>query len=112
MRTKPSVDVGPNAAPTSSMVHTLLADLTTDELERLATTLIREYRTRLQKAQSLFEDMDRLETFGTQCDKLVQLTDDYRIAMLDLHAQHQIVGLVVHRLGHVPIVDGQRPVIN
>jgi hypothetical protein len=112
MRTKSSVEIGPNDAPTTSVIHTLLAGLTADELERLATTVIREHRRRLQKAQELFEEIERLEATDSSCDKLEQLTDDYRIAMLDLHAQHQIVGLVIERLGYVPIVDGQRPALN
>ena len=32
--------------------------------------------------------------------------------MLNLHAQHQVVSLVVERLGFVPEIDGQRPVLN
>ncbi|UUP20044.1 transcriptional repressor TraM [Nitratireductor thuwali] len=112
MRTKPDVDVGPGRAAASSVIQTLLAGLTQDELEHVANDVIRDNRSRLQAAQELFEEIGRIEAAGPMDERLEQLRHDYRIAMLNLHAQHQIVSLVVERLGFVPEVDGQRPVIN
>lgn len=112
MRTKPGVDSGPDRAPTSSVIQTLLEELTADELARVSEAMIREHRCRLQKAQGLFEEIGRLEASGVGDDDLDCLRHDYRIAMLNLHAQHQLVSLVVNRLGHVPEVDGQRPILN
>lgn len=81
-------------------------------MERLATAVIREHRVRLQKAQDLFEQIGRLEASDVPTHELEPVTDAYRIAMLNLHAQHQIVSLVVEKLGYVPVVDGQRPILN
>ncbi len=94
------------------MIQTLLENLTCDELERVAAALIREHRSRLQTAQDVFEEIGRREAADIPGEYLDRLQHDYRIAMLNLHAQHQLVSLVVNRLGHVPEVDGQRPILN
>jgi hypothetical protein len=112
MRTKPGADIRPDQALTSSVIHTLLEELTADELERVATAVIREHRCRLQMAQDLFEEIGRRESDEVQDRNLDRLQHDYRIAMLNLHTQHQLVSLVVNRLGYVPEVDGQRPILN
>lgn len=112
MRTKPGVDIGPDRAPTSSQIQTLMAEMTADELERVAVAVIREHRCRLHRAQNLFEEIGRLEVAGVQNENLDCLQHDYRFAMLNLHAQHQLVSLVIGRLGHVPVVDDQRPILN
>ena len=112
MRTMPGVHIGPDQAPTSSVIESLLGELTADELERVATAVIREHRCRLQKAQDLFEEIGRREASGGKDDDLDPLQYDYRLAMLNLHAQHQLVSLVVNRLGYVPEVDGQRSNLN
>jgi hypothetical protein len=109
---KPGAAIGPDQVPTSSVIQTLLEHLTADEVERVAAAVIREHQCRLQKAQDLFEEIGRIETKGGQRKDLDSLQHDYRIAMLDLHAQHQLVSLVVNRLGYVPEVDGQRPILN
>lgn len=109
---KPAAALGPDQAPTSSVIQSLLTDLTADELERVAAAVIREHRSRLQKAQDLFEEIGRIETRGGQDKDLGPLRHDYHIAMLNLHAQHQLVSLVVNRLGYVPEGDGQRPILN
>ncbi|TPJ81944.1 hypothetical protein FJ434_20880 [Mesorhizobium sp. B2-5-13] len=109
---KPSAEIGTKLAPTSSVIQALLEELTADELERVAATVIREHRCRVQKAQDLFEEIARLEAADAQDEYLDPLQHEYRIAMLNVHAQHQLVSLVVNRLGHVPEVDGQRPVLN
>jgi hypothetical protein len=109
---KPGAAIGPDQVPTSSVIQVLLEDLTAGELERVAAAVIREHRCRLQKSQDLFEQIGRKETRGGQDKVLDPLLHDYRIAMLNLHAQHQLVSLVVDRLGYVPEVDGQRPILN
>lgn len=90
----------------------MLEELTTDELERVAATVICEHRCRVQKAQDLFEEIARLEAGNAQGDHLDALHHEYRVAMLNVHTQHQLVSLVINRLGYVPEVDGQRPVLN
>ena len=113
MRTKPGADIGPDPTPTSSVIQTLLEELTAEELERVAEAVIREHRCRLHTAQTLFEEIGRHQAAGAQDEDLDCLQHDYRIAMLNLHAQHQLVSLVVNRLGHVPEVDGeQHPILN
>ena len=112
MRRKPDVDIGPGRAATSSVIQALLAELTENELKQVAIAVIRENRSRLQNAHELFEELDWLEAAGSTDEHLGQLRHDYRIAMLNLHAQHQVVSLVVERLGFVPEIDGQRPVLN
>lgn len=109
---KPGATIGPSQIPTSSVIQTLLENLTCDELERVAATVIREQGSRLQTAQDAFEEIGRREAAGISGEDLDRLQHDYRIAMLNLHAQHQLVSLVVNRLGHVPEVDGQRPALN
>ena len=91
--------MGPDQAPTSSVIQALLEDLTADELERVAAAVIREHRCRLQKAQDLFEEIGRTETRGGQDKDLDHLQHDYRVAMLNLHAQHGIVSVVIEKLG-------------
>ena len=93
-------------------MQALLGDLTGHELERVAVAVIRENRSRLQKAQELFEEIDRIEGAGLPNEQLEQLRHDYRIAMLNLHTHHQLVSMVVERLGFVPEIDGQRPDLN
>lgn len=112
MRTKPDIDLGPGRPATSSAIQALLAELTENELEQVAVEVIRENRSRLQKAQELFEKIGRLDAAGSTDEQLGQLRHDYRIAMLNLHMHHQLVGLVVERLGFVPEVDGRRPAVN
>lgn len=112
MRTKSGVDIGPSPGPTSNVIRALLGDLTVQELERLATTVIREHRRRLQRAQDLFEEIGRLESVGGDDSESEQAMDNYRIAMLDLYAQHHIVSLVIDKLGHVPVVDGNYLTLN
>lgn len=112
MRTKPDVDIGPGRAATSSVIQALLSELTENELEQVAVAVIRENRSRLQKAQEIFEEISRLEGAGSTDEELGPLRHDYRIAMLNLHVQHQIVSLVVERLGFMPEVDAQRPALN
>lgn len=112
MPTKPDVDIGPSRAATSSVIQALLAELTDEELEHVAIVVIQENRSRLQGAQELFEELGRFEAAGPTNARLEQLRHDYRIAMLNLYAQHKVVSLVIERLGFVPEVDGQRPVIN
>ena len=98
--------MGPDKVPASREIYTLLEELTADELERVAAAVIREHRYRLQKAQDLFGEVDRLEVAGIADQSIDRIQHDYRIAMLDLHAQHQLVSLVVNRLGYVPEVGG------
>ena len=115
MRRKPDVDIGPGRAATSSVIQALLAELSENELKQVAVAVIRENRSRLQKAQELFEEVSRLDAAGSRDEHLGHLGHlghDYWIAMLNLHAQHLIVSLVIERLGFVPEVDGQRPVLN
>jgi hypothetical protein len=109
---KQGTDLGLQQASSSSAILALLQELTADELERVAAAVIREHRCRLQKAQDLFEKIGRLEASVGQDNVLEGLQHDYRIAVLNLHAQHQLVSLVVNRLGYVPDVDGQRTTLN
>lgn len=111
MPTKPGADCKPDQVSTSSVIETL-TDLTAEELEQVTATAIREHRTRLQIAQRLFEAMGRLEAAGVQGDDLERAQQDYRVAKLNLDAQHQFVHSVIERLGYVPLVDGQRPTLN
>ncbi len=111
MRTKPGADIGPDQAKTSNTIQALLAELTDAELEHVAITVIRDYQCRMRKAQAIFEELSQLEAAETQQDVECR-RHDYRVAMLNVHAQHQLVSLVVSRLGHVPEVDGQRPTLN
>ena len=111
MRTKPGADIGPDQAKTSNTVQALLAELTDAELEHLASAVIRDYQCRVRKAQAIFEELRQLEATGPRQD-VESRRHEYRVALLNVHAQHQLVGLVVNRLGHVPEVDGQRPLLN
>lgn len=85
----------------ATAVRRLLSELSTEELEPLAVEVIREHRRHLQRAQELFEGIES----PTGVEGLVQRRHDYRMALLNLHGQHQLVGLVVAALGYVPDVD-------
>lgn len=111
MRTKPGADIGPDQAKTSNTIQALLAELTCDELEQVASAVIRDYQCRMREAEAIFQELSKLEAAGPRED-LASRRHDYRVAMLHVHAQHQLVSLVVNRLGHIPDVDGQRPILN
>lgn len=106
MRTKRAVDVEPNRSATPTAVRRLLSEISTDELESIAVEVIRDHRRRLQRAQELFELLERKEEDISTRDELHQLRQEHRMAMLNLHAQHHLVNLVVSALGYVPDVDG------
>lgn len=95
----------------SYAILALLAELTEDELERVASVVIRDYRSRMRGAQVLFEEISQLESSGT-VETLACRRHDYRVAMLNVHAQHQLISLVINCLGHVPEVDGQQQTHN
>ncbi|MBN9310969.1 transcriptional repressor TraM [Devosia sp.] len=105
MRTKRAVE--PDTAATSTAVRRLLSELSIEELEPIAVEVIREHRHRLQRAQDLFEALERNDEDPVAGEEVVRLRQDSRIAMLNLHGQHQIVSLVVAALGYVPDVDSQ-----
>ncbi|WP_436074097.1 transcriptional repressor TraM [Devosia sp. LjRoot3] len=109
---KPVSDIRANAAPSSSTIESVLRDLTTEELKRLAVSVIREHRSRLQVAQELFEEIERLKRNRPDETRLDLATNDYRCALLCLDAQHHVVRTIIARLGYVPIVDGQTPTLN
>ena len=112
MPTKPDVDIKQDSVSSFGGVQGLLAELTSSELERVAIAVIREHRSRLQLAEDLFNEINRIEAAGPPEQDLVQVTHDYRLALLNLHAQHELVSMVLKCLGYVPEVDGQRPVWN
>lgn len=105
MRIKRAVAIEPNNAAPPTAVRRLLSDISVEELERLATEVIREHRHRLQRAQELFEVLELAEEPVSNAAKRLQLRQEYRLAMLNLHAQHQLVSLIVAVLGYVPNVD-------
>lgn len=104
MRTRRAVE--PDTAATSTAVRRLLSELSIEELEPIAVEVIREHRRRLQRAQDLFEVLERNDEYPAAGAELVRLRQDYRMAMLNLYGEHQIVSLVVAALGYVPDVDG------
>jgi len=111
MRTKPGADIGPDQAKTSNTIQALLAELTCDELEHVAGAVIRDYQCRMRKAEAIFEELSQLQAAGARQDVECR-RHEYRVAMLNVHAQHQLVNLVVSRLGHIPEVGGKRPLLN
>jgi len=111
MRAKPGADIGPNQPRTANTIQALLAELTCEELEHVASAVIRDYQCRMRKAQDIFDEIGQLEASGEPHD-LACRRHDYRVAMLNVHAQHQLVSFVIARLGLVPEVDGQRPPLN
>ena len=107
MRTRRAVE--PDTAATSTAVRRLLSELSIEELEPIAVEVIREHRRRLQRAQNLFEALEPNDENRAASEEVVRLRQDYRMAMLNLHGQHQLVSLVVTALGYVPDVDSQTP---
>jgi hypothetical protein len=86
----------------------VLGEMSIEELEMVAVDVIREHRRRLQCAQDLF---DQLELLDAAADNAIQpgaLQHDYRVSLLHLSAQHQLVGAVVAALGYVPDGDACR----
>ena len=112
MPIKPNVDRNQSSVSNLSEVHGLLSELTSSEMERVAIAVIREHRSRLQLAEDLFNEVNRLEASRPPEQDLVQVTHDYRVALLNLHTQHELVSTIIERLGYVPEVDGQHSVWN
>ncbi len=106
---KRAVAVEPAKAATPTAVRRLLGELSTEELEPIAVEIIREHRGRLQRAQDLFDTLERKDEERVTAAELRQLRQDYRMATLNLHGQHQLVSLVVAALGYVPDVDSRPP---
>lgn len=104
MRKKRAVE--PDKAAIPMAIRRLLSEISTEELEPIAVEVIRDHRRRLQRAQELFELLEREEEDPSTREELHQLRQDHRLAMLNLHAQHQLVSLVVAALRFVPDVDG------
>ena len=109
MRTKPGADIGPDQAKTFNTIQALLAELTRDELEHVASAVIRDYQCRMRKAEAIFEELNQLEAAGqdVECRR-----HEYRVAMLTVPPQHRLGRLGVTRRGHIPEGDGQRPLLN
>jgi len=107
MRMKRVDAVEPDQAATPTAVQRLLSELSIEELEPIAAEVVREHRRRLQRAQDLFETLEHNGENRAASGEVVRLRQDYRVAMLDLHGQHQLVSLVVAALGYVPDVDSQ-----
>ena len=109
MRTKRVEAVDPDEAATPTAVQRLLRGLSIEELEPIAIEVVREHRRRLQYAQDLFEVLERNDENRAASEEVVRPRQDYRMALLNLHGQHQLVSLVVAALGYVPEVDSQSP---
>lgn len=107
MRSRRTVYVEPaKAAPPTAVVR-LLSEMSTDDLEAVAVDVVREHRRRLQCAQQLFEAIERdrkTESLAPAANP-ARLRHDYRMALVNLHGQHQLVSLVVGVLGYVPRLD-------
>lgn len=82
-------------------IATVLADLSTEELERLATDVILEQRRRIDTAQCLFE---KLQEEASDAADLQDIQRDYRFALLMMKAQHLITSVVIDKLGYVPVI--------
>lgn len=109
MRMRRVEAVEPDTAATPTAVQRILSELSIEELEPIAVEVVREHRRRLQRAQDLFETLERKDEDRATAAELRQLRQDYRMAMLNLHGQHQLVSLVVAALGYVPDVDAPSP---
>jgi hypothetical protein len=104
---KRSIAIEPLLARATSSVQHMLRAMPDDELEPIAVAVIEEHRRRLKTAEDLFEQLETPDAPAGDG----QLELQYRIAMLDLIWQHQLVGVVVASLGRVPDVDGPRSVV-
>lgn len=100
----------PNRRPTNHPVPgcindrsivTVLEELTTDELSRLAEDVVLENRRRVEETQSLFEQLDQSTVEGTEDENLRYA---YRLALVELKIYHELVRIVIDTLGYVPKV--------
>jgi hypothetical protein len=107
MRMKRALAAEPEKAGTTTAVRRLLSEISIEDLETLVIEVIREHRLRLQRAQALFEALERNDDNPPAIAEVRRLQQSYHMATLNLHAQHQLVGLVVEALGYVPDVDSQ-----
>lgn len=112
MRMKRAAAVERDKATTPTAVRGLLSEISTEDLEPLVVEVIREHRRRLQRAQALFDTLERKDADPSAVDELRHLQQDYSMAMLNLQGQHQLVSLVVAALGYVPDVDGPASATN
>ena len=82
-------------------VLTILEELTTDELSRLAVDVIVKNRRLVDCAQSLFERLEEQDSAGRENEGL---RHSHRLALLEMKLHHELVRIVVDMLGHVPEV--------
>lgn len=83
-------------------ITTILEELTTDELSRLAVDVIVENRRLVSHAQSLFEQLEHAMQTASHDEDQTELRHAYRLALVEMKAHHELVRIVVDKLGHVP----------
>jgi hypothetical protein len=81
----------------------ILDDVSRDELARLATDIIQAHRHHLERAQTLFEQLDvECQAVSEPDNSMKDLRHEYRLAILQLKSHHELVRTVVDCLGYVP----------
>lgn len=79
------------------MARRLFEELAPSELEAVTAKILRRHRRQLQRAQHLF---DRIETTSPEVE--TSLTLPYRLAVVELRGQHELLATALDVLGHVP----------
>lgn len=88
-------------------IASVLDNLSSDELSRLASDVVAENRRRLDYAQSLFESLDSNETAAEAVGNQ-ELYHKYNLALLELKIHHELVRIILDELGYVPEVTSSR----
>jgi len=91
-------DIDLDAHSTKHSIATVLAELAPDDLERMAIDVIREHRRRLADAQDLHDSLN------AQGDDEEDRLYSYRLALVMVKLHHQLVAMIIDKLGYVPAV--------
>lgn len=91
-------------------ILSVLEGLSSDELARLAVDVIRENRRRLDRTQSLYDQLEKPIAGNAPGPDPGDLQRDYHMALLELKLHHELVRLVIDVLGHVPETTQDRPI--
>jgi hypothetical protein len=86
----------------ATTMATLIAPLSSDQIEKLTIEAIHEHRTLLAKAEAAFESLESAE--AAKAGTAGELREAYTRTMLAARAQQMVLATLVERLGFIPRV--------
>jgi len=86
----------------AATMTTLIAPLSSDQIEKLTIEAIHEHRVLLAKAEAAFESLE--SAAAAKADTAGELREAYTRTMLAARAQQMVLATLVERLGFIPRV--------